>query len=143
MMHSGSDVNTNIQVDYELNNEIHHFYCSPQHYVHQSIDGISAVFKFASEIQVGNYIWVLDSSSRSYYCLITHTLCLDSLVPVQAIQIKIVQLEGYYAPLTETGTIIVDGVAASVYAGPWSVEAAAFVWRPMVLNLFNFCSNAM
>jgi hypothetical protein len=45
--------------------------------------------------------------------------------------IEMMQCQGIYAPLTEAGTVVVDGVAASCYAATHSHKAAHAAMKPM------------
>ena len=72
----------------------------------------SPSMKFASTVRVGNYLWSGESG----------------LVRVKSITSHV--LKGAYAPLTSTGTLLIDDLLASSYAHLSNHEVAHFAFLP-------------
>lgn len=69
-------------------------------------DGVSRADKFAADLEVGDQLLAVISS-------------IDTIVPSKVLAIRHdAGNDGMYAPLTPTGTLVVDGVVASNYAAP-------------------------
>jgi len=74
----------------------------------------------AGEVGVGTTVLVCDSSATA-----------TAIWGNQVTRVETVQAQGVYAPLTVSGTIVVDGVAASCYAETRSHRAAHAAMKPM------------
>ncbi|CAF4111916.1 unnamed protein product [Rotaria socialis] len=57
--------------------------------------------RFAGKFRVGDRVQFIDNSE---------------IVPGEIVHIQLTKQQGYYAPLTPSGTIVIDGVVASNYA---------------------------
>ncbi|CAM4833735.1 unnamed protein product [Rotaria magnacalcarata] len=68
---------------------------------HLIFDYDSGEARFAGKLRVGDRVQFIDNSE---------------IVPGEIVHIQLTKQEGYYAPLTPSGTIIIDGVVASNYA---------------------------
>ena len=88
---------------------------SPQHLLmvadNDNVDK-SPSMKFASTVRVGNYLWSGESG----------------LVRVKSVTSQV--MKGAYAPLTSTGTLLVDDLLASSYAHLSNHEVAHFAFLP-------------
>ncbi|UJR18075.1 hypothetical protein I4U23_004975 [Adineta vaga] len=71
---------------------------SPNHLV---FDFDSNAARFAGKFHVGDRVQFIDN---------------HQLVPAEILSMKLTKAQGYYAPLTPSGTIIVNGVVSSNYA---------------------------
>ncbi|CAF1234920.1 unnamed protein product [Adineta ricciae] len=71
---------------------------SPDHLV---FDFDSNIARFAGKFLVGDRLQFIEN---------------EQTVPGEIISIKLIKAQGYYAPLTPSGTIVVDGVVSSNYA---------------------------
>ncbi len=85
---------------------------SSLHLIAKSINS-KLEFVFAKEINLGDYIKA------------------ESGVE-QVIELREVYRNGAYAPLTESGTIVVDSVLASCYANTNWHTAAHFLFQPLI-----------
>ncbi|CAM4940028.1 unnamed protein product [Rotaria socialis] len=68
---------------------------------HLIFDYDSGEARFAGKFRVGDRVQFIDNSE---------------IVPGEIVHIQLTKQQGYYAPLTPSGTIIIDGVVASNYA---------------------------
>ena len=73
-------------------------YVSPNHLIFEFGSGDA---RFAGKLRPGDRVQFVDE---------------HELVPAEIVRVQLTQQEGYYAPLTPSGTIVVDGVVASNYA---------------------------
>ena len=69
----------------------------------------------AAEANVGDHMWVVNNEKNQVTS--TTILAIEDILD-----------EGMYAPFTLTGTIVVDGVAASVYTNMMGSEYFMHVW---------------
>jgi hypothetical protein len=68
------------------------------------------------ELSPGHYLYAADGSIVMARDVNVGDRLSTATSPITVISIKTVSVKGFVAPLTPSGTIIVDGVAASVYA---------------------------
>ena len=83
-------------------------------------DGGTKVAVFAEEIAVGDYLFKYSKLHKS-------------LQAIQVVSVEETQVHGAYAPLTEHGTLLVDGVFTSCYAQIRSHRVAHFALAPLRL----------
>nr|APD15679.1 hedgehog [Acanthochitona crinita] len=77
---------------------------------------------FAEKVVEGDFVYVIDSENHN-----------SRPSPSRVTHVSVETLRGVYAPLTATGTIVVDGVVASCYAYTENVALAHFGFAPMRL----------
>ena len=77
---------------------------------------------FASRIREGDYIFVLDSNTRWQQA--------HRWRPEKVVQMQTSKQNGVFAPLTESGNMVVDGVLVSCYAMIDSVNIAHWSFAP-------------
>ena len=87
-----------IQVQSTKSNRTSTIHISPNHLI---FDYDSSKAKFAGKLHVGDRLQFVDH---------------DEIVPATIMDIKLTKQEGYYAPLTASGKIVIDGIVASNYA---------------------------
>ena len=92
---------------------------SERHLVFKRDSG-TKVAVFAEEIAVGDYLF-------------KHSKLHKSLQAMQVVSVEETQVHGAYAPLTEHGTLLVDGVFTSCYAQIRSHRVAHFSLAPLRL----------
>jgi len=92
-------------------------------YVGDYLQGIKAIP--AHKLSIGNTLWITKEGD---------------IFPSKIMDINIIHDSGFYAPLVETGNIIVDDILASCYSDEWlSHEIAKFFIRPhsWILSFLN------
>ncbi|CAF1049824.1 unnamed protein product [Adineta ricciae] len=87
-----------IRVQSTKSNQTSTIHISPNHLI---FDYDSGKAKFAGKLHVGDRLQFVDH---------------NEIVPATIMDIKLTKQEGYYAPLTASGKIVIDGVIASNYA---------------------------
>ncbi|CAF0856523.1 unnamed protein product [Adineta steineri] len=87
-----------IQIQSTKSNLSSTIFVSPNHLV---FDFDSGKALFAGKFHVGDRVQFIDN---------------NEIVPGEIVNIELTKQEGYYAPLTSSGTIVVNGVVASNYA---------------------------
>ncbi|UJR24644.1 hypothetical protein I4U23_006018 [Adineta vaga] len=87
-----------IQVKSTKSNRTSTIHVSPNHLI---FDYDSGKALFAGKFHIGDRLQFIDE---------------NELVPAEIIDIRLTKQEGYYAPLTASGKIVVDGIVASNYA---------------------------
>jgi hypothetical protein len=87
-----------IEVYSSLSNSSSTLFVSPNHLI---FDFQSGEARFAGKFRVNDRVQFIFNAK---------------IVPGEIINIKLIKEQGYYAPLTPSGTIVVDGVVASNYA---------------------------
>ncbi|KAH7951699.1 hypothetical protein HPB52_011378 [Rhipicephalus sanguineus] len=105
-----------------------HLTLTPGHLVYYAdADRNEAVLPtFAARIRPGGFVLGLGNDTRCQ----TRTSDLRAL---RVRDVRAVWLSGVYAPLTREGTVIVDGVAASCYAGVQNQALAHWAFAPLRL----------
>jgi len=107
----GDDMATFTQVTTRSGNQI---MLTPDHLIH--VHGQSP--KFASDLVVGDKLMVISDFTMKPDLIVT---------------IDLVQEKGFISPLTETGTILVNGILASCYAVAGSHDEAHIAMAPLRL----------
>ncbi|KAL3245394.1 hypothetical protein MRX96_018040 [Rhipicephalus microplus] len=101
-----------------------HLTLTPGHLVYYADAGRDVLPTFAARIRPGGFVLGQENSTQ----LPTRTMRTLRVRDVRA-----VWLSGVYAPLTREGTVIVDGVAASCYAGVQNQALAHWAFAPLRL----------
>ena len=109
-----------IDVYSSLSNTSSTLFVSPNHLI---FDYDSGEARFAGKLHVGDRLQYIDN---------------NKIIPGEIINIQLKQEEGYYAPLTPSGTIVIDKVVASNYA---SVSNHALAHNMM--GLYRWWINLM
>ncbi|XP_023216790.1 sonic hedgehog protein-like [Centruroides sculpturatus] len=99
---------------------------SANHLIFSSMNNVTTLeTKFAGNINVGDYLLVSNQTDQTFE-------------PSSVMQITRDVMDGAYVPLTQTGTLLVDGILASCYASYDHYWAQIFLspvrWFP---NIFN------
>lgn len=102
----------------QLNTSRRQLYISEEHLV-ATVDNGRVSFVQAREVHKGTVLLEVDPASNSVYG--------NAITSV----VGPMECHGVYAPLTESGTIVVDGVGASCYASTRSHAAAHAAMKPM------------
>ncbi|XP_041372465.1 zinc metalloproteinase nas-31-like isoform X2 [Gigantopelta aegis] len=104
-----------------------HVTMSDNHLIFASMTNTSAKMesRFAMSVKPGDYIFTTKSCKRD-------------LCPEQVVQVSLSLKQGLYVPVTEAGTIVVDGIFASCYSClPHHLEhffLTPFRWFPWLLD---------
>mgnify|MGYP001077172210 CR=1 FL=1 len=101
-----------MEINSSLSNTSSTLFVSPNHLI---FDYDSGEARFAGKFQVGDRVQFIQN---------------NKITPSEIINIELKQEQGFYAPLTPSGTIVVDGVVASNYA---SVSNHALAHKAMGL----------
>ncbi|XP_067140721.1 sonic hedgehog protein-like [Centruroides vittatus] len=99
---------------------------SANHLIFSSVNNLSTLeIKFAGNINIGDYLLVSNQTDQTFE-------------PSSVMQITRDVMDGAYVPLTQTGTLLVDGILASCYASYDHYWGQIFLspvrWFP---NIFN------
>lgn len=91
---------------------------------------------FAARIRPGGFVLAQGSGNDTrgvWRRFSVNARTSSDLRPVRVRDVRAVWLSGVYAPLTREGTVIVDGVAASCYAGVQNQALAHWAFAPLRL----------
>ncbi|KAH6931365.1 hypothetical protein HPB50_023930 [Hyalomma asiaticum] len=99
------------------------------YYVDGDLNG-PALPMFAARVRPGGFVLALKENGTRVG---GPTRTSELLRPVRVRDVRAVWLSGVYAPLTREGTVIVDGVAASCYAGVQNQALAHWAFAPLRL----------
>lgn len=89
------------------------------------------------ELRSSEYQAQFANRAKTGDCVLIHTAG-DRVRPSRIISVSVEESEGVYAPLTETGTVFVDGVLASSYALVEDHRLAHWAFGPVrLLSSFN------
>ncbi len=125
-LHKSEDANaTFIRLHYGLNNKtIGYITLTPKHLLNVGTDE-KADFKPASDVKHGDLLTYFDSANNSF-------------ISVTVLDIENIYKTGVYAPLTKTGTIVVDDILASCYSMVKSHKMAHFFF-----DILNTIGNVL
>lgn len=98
---------------------------------HENLDFSRFQTLFAEDVRVGHIILVAKSSHPQMHYASSYQSTFAFLWPARITHVRGSVRFGVYAPLTMTGTIVVDGVATSCYAFINNVPLAHSAFAPM------------